>query len=44
MLLLDMGEECGIAEVGLAAGALEVPWFYGQTQLLSEGVIPLHKQ
>lgn len=43
MFLLDVGEERGVAEVGLAAGALEVPRFDGKTQVLTEGVLPLHK-
>lgn len=43
MFLFDVGEECGVAEVGLAAGALVIPGFDGKTQVLTEGVLPLHK-
>ena len=43
MLLLDVREERGVAEVCLAAGALEVPGFDGEAELLREGVLPLHK-
>jgi hypothetical protein len=43
VFLLDMREECGVAEVSLATGALEVPWFDGEAELLREGVLPLHK-
>lgn len=42
MLLLDVGEERGVAEVGLAAGALVVPGLDADGQVLVVGVLFLH--
>lgn len=41
VFLLDVGEEGGIAEVGFAAGALEVSWFDGD-EVIVEGFLCVH--
>jgi hypothetical protein len=42
MLLLDMGEERGVAEIGLATGALVVSRFDGYAQIIFKGILFLH--
>ena len=41
VFLFDMGEEGGIAEVALAAGAFEVSGFDGD-EVIVEGILGLH--
>ncbi len=39
VLLLDVGKECGVAEVGLAAGTLVVPGLDGDAEVVRVGVM-----
>ena len=41
VFLLDVGEKCGIAEVGFPAGALVVPGLDGD-EILVEGILGVH--
>lgn len=43
MFLFDMGEECSIAEVCLAAWTFKVPGFDGDSQFLLKGVLFVHQ-
>jgi hypothetical protein len=39
MFLFDMCKECGIAEIGLAAGALKVAGFDADAEVVVEGIV-----